>query len=205
MVRFTQVIRFPPLSYPQDALMPCLSERTVHYHRRKQERYVHRTNELVRDSPFEGLSLRRIVQEADRALAVADEPSAWIGDVFEQASQAWNHALMWRSMAPPDHRRTPHWAEQMERAWYDAAADAFGSAWLWVVMNADGRPEVELTADADRPRAGHPLLVMDLWEHAYYLDYPDARADYISAWWTRLVDWSFVERMAQGVVPEELL
>lgn len=184
--------------------MPCLSERTVHYHRRKQERYVHRTNELVYDSPLEGLSLMTVVTESEHTLSIEDEPSTWIVDVFEQASQAWNHSLMWRSMAPPDQHRLPPWAEQMERAWCEAAGDVFGSGWLWLVMGRDSRPEIEATQDADRPRTGQPLLVMDLWEHAYYLDYPDARTEYVSTWWRRLADWSFAERMARGIVPEEL-
>jgi Fe-Mn family superoxide dismutase len=201
----TVVIRVPPLPFQESALAPFLSERTVHYHRRKQDRYVHRTNELVRGTPLEGLTLGAVVHEAERSLDADDEPSPWIETLFEQSAQAWNHALMWRSMAPPTSRRSmPGWTRDLQDDWHDAIGSVFGSGWVWLVVRTDGHPAVEATEDADRPSLGRPLMVMDLWEHAYYLDYPDARHDYASDWWNKLADWDFAERTVEVGIPEDL-
>jgi Fe-Mn family superoxide dismutase len=177
----------------------------VHYHRRKQDRYVHRTNELVRGSPLEGLPLGTVVQEAERSMWSDEEPSGWIETLFEQSAQAWNHALMWRSMSPPAlPASAPSWTRDLENDWHDAVASVFGSGWVWLVLTTDGRLAIETTSDADRPSTGRALLVMDLWEHAYFLDYPDARQDYASEWWSELADWDFAERAVESGMPEEL-
>lgn len=195
----------PAMPYPEDALEPCLSARTVYFHRRKQVRYVERTQKLVRQSPLEGLSLSAVVTEIERVIDVEDEPSPWLEDLFDQASQAWNHALMWLSMSPPRApRHMPRWVRALEADWQDATASIFASGWVWLVLPPDGAPLVEATTDADRPRLGRPLAVMDVWEHAYYLDYPDAKAEYAETWWRRLADFRVAEKLVDGIVPEAL-
>lgn len=191
------------MPYAETALAPVLSARAVHLHRRKQERYVTRTRELVRRTTFSDLTLGQVVRESERQI-LADDAPAWMEDLFEQASQAWNHALMWRSMAPPDRRPpTPAWARELEAQWKDEAASVFASGWVWLCLTHDGDPEVVATADADRP-SGRPLAVMDVWEHAYYLDYPDQKQRYVDLWWDRLADWSVAEQILRGQLPQEL-
>ncbi len=198
MVRSRKVIVAPPMPYPEDALEPLLSAKTVHFHRLKQERYVRRTNELVRGTSLEEASLPEVVEVAGRMAAQDDDEL--VQTLFEQSSQALNHAQMWASMRPPTMdrgravgRRPPPAASRLEAEWRDEAARVFGSGWVWLVLGRDGRLTVEGTQDADRPCLGDPLLVMDVWEHAYYLDYPDARAEYVEAWWHALADWSVLE------------
>lgn len=190
------MIIVPPLPYSEDAFEPLLSARSVRLHRDKQERYVRRTNDLVRGTMFEGVPLPVVVDECARALDEDARPSAWLVDLFEQSSQALNHAQMWASMSPPArdaHGRIlptvyPAGIADLQERWRRAAASVFASGWVWLVAR-DGDLVVEATADADRPRHGRPLLVMDVWEHAYYLDYPDAKATYVDVWCTELAAW----------------
>lgn len=183
------------MPYPQDALEPFLSEKTVYYHRRKQERYVARVNELVSGTRLEGTRLPTIVDEAERALSAQDEELEWVRTLFEQSSQALNHAWMWQSMRPPGRTRrgVPVAAAHLLEDWRHEAGGVFGSGWVWLVRSLDGDLLVEATLDADQPRLGKPLLVMDVWEHAYYLDYPDSKSEYVDNWWHALADWSVLE------------
>jgi Fe-Mn family superoxide dismutase len=192
------------MPYPENGLRPYLSPHTVHFHRRKQERYVERTNVLVRESPLADLTLAEIVRTAERSVALEKDPSPWIEDVFDQASQAWNHALMWLCMAPANRRNPfPRWAKALEEDWKAAANTVFGSGWVWLTLTPDGRPMVQATPDAERP-SGRPLAVMDVWEHAYYLDYPDQKSRYVDEWWDHLADWSVVEQILDGKEPAAL-
>lgn len=196
------VIQVPPLPYSPGALAPYLSERAVHFHRRKHERYVARTNELVKGTALEGLPLGALVRETERSLIVDQDPSEWVENLFDQASQAWNHQLMWLSMAPPSRRTSPR--NELEEEWKEAAMQVFGAGWVWLVLSPEGEILVESTADAERPILGQPLAVMDVWEHAYYLDYPDAKADYVEAWWHDLSYWDVAAQIARGNIPEAL-
>lgn len=196
------MISLPALPYPETALEPYLSARAVHFHRRKQERYVHRTNELVRGTSFERLPLGELVREIER-LVLADDEDPWIEQVFDQASQAWNHALMWLCMAPPGPRRDiPRTVATLDQ-WEGAATTVFGSGWVWLCQESDGSPSIQATPDADRPQ-GRILAVMDVWEHAYYLDYPDDKQRYVRTWWKALADWSVPMAMLDGKIPKEL-
>lgn len=194
------------MPYELDALEPVLSEATVRFHRNKQMRYARATADLVRETPMRDLSLGQIAVQSTRL--IAEEPSAGRLALYEQANQAWNHALMWASMAPVDaHHVRPTWIEGLRDDWITAASNVFGSGWVWLILTPSGRCVVEATEDADRPSRGWPIAVMDVWEHAYYLDFPDAKSAYVDAWWTRLADWrvAVTARDTRGAVyPGEL-
>ena len=200
MVASEAVITVPPLPYAQDALEPFLSARTVHYHRLKQERYVRNTNRLLRGTPLQNAPLSVVIDEACAALDSAEDPSDWAISLFEQSSQALNHAQMWESMRPPDRDVggnlvpgvIPVQAAVLVERWHAEAKELFASGWIWLVRTQDGSLTVESTQDADRPVFGEPLLVMDLWEHAYFLDYPDAKSEYVEAWWSVLANWAAI-------------
>lgn len=198
------MIRPPPLPYSEDALLPYLSPRTVHFHRRKQVRYVERTVELVQGTSIEDLSLGEIVRASESMLR-RKNASDWAIELCEQASQAWNHALMWLSMSPASSsRRRPPWASELREEWFEQAASILGSGWVWLIVTPEGEIMVDATHDADRPEIGEPLAVMDLWEHAYYLDLPDQKNDYVRMWWDHLADWSVAAKILRGETPKAL-
>jgi superoxide dismutase, Fe-Mn family len=187
------------MPYGSHALEPVLSDATVRFHRRKQERYARKTADLVQGTMFADLTLGQLVHQAQRRRLVDPHPTGWIRSVCEQANQAWSHALMWLSMAPTTRQRVrPWWVPLLRDEWESAAREVFGSGWVWLVLSADGQPRVEATSDAQMPTRGSPLAVMDVWEHAYYLDYPDAKDDYVRAWWERLADWELAARLMAG-------
>jgi Fe-Mn family superoxide dismutase len=184
----------PPLPYAETALAPAISPRTVRFHYGKHHRgYVDRLNELVADSDLAPLPLEEVV----RRTAAVPEAS-----VFRNAAQAWNHAFYWRSLAPHGGRPGGELADRIDAdfggyarfvaAFAAAAAAHFGSGWAWLVLDAD-RLRVRTTPDADtpNPRRVACLLVVDLWEHAYYLDYQHRRADHVAALLDGRLDWGF--------------
>jgi len=184
------------LPYPEDALAPIISARTLAVHHGKHHKaYVDKVNELVEGTEFEGQALERIVLAAsgrtDRV------------ELFNNAAQAWNHAFYWRSMKPKAGARpTGPLAEKIDAAFggFDAlkkelvgaAVKQFGSGWGWLV--SDGHSlKVVRTANADVPftKGQTPLLAIDVWEHAYYLDYQNRRVDYVQAVVDKLLNWEF--------------
>ena len=184
------------LPYPEDALAPVISARTLNVHHGKHHKaYVDRVNELVEGTEFEGQALERIVLgtsgKTDRV------------ELFNNAAQAWNHAFYWRSMKPKGGGRpTGPLAGKIDTAFggfeafkkelASAAVKQFGSGWAWLV--SDGHSlKVVRTANADVPftRGQTPLLAIDVWEHAYYLDYQNRRADYAQAVVDKLLNWEF--------------
>jgi Fe-Mn family superoxide dismutase len=184
------------LPYPEDALAPVISARTLGFHHGKHHKtYVDKVNELIAGTEFEGQALERIVLAAsgrtDRA------------ELFNNAAQAWNHAFYWRSMRPKGGGRPGGvLAEKIDAAFGGfealkkelaaAAVKQFGSGWAWLV--SDGHAlKVVRTANADVPfiRGQTPLLTIDIWEHAYYLDYQNRRADYVQAVVDKLLNWEF--------------
>jgi superoxide dismutase, Fe-Mn family len=183
----------PKLPYAIDALAPKISKETLEFHHGKHHNaYVTRLNELLPSSKFANVtSLDQIVKEA--------EP----GVLFNQAAQHWNHSFYWKSLTPKGggEARGPV-AEAIKKAFGDfgtfkqkfteAAAGHFGSGWAWLVRDKDGSVKVVSTHDAGSPiRDGQtPLITCDVWEHAYYIDYRNARPKYIEAWW-ELVNWEF--------------
>ena len=183
----------PKLPYAKDALAPHISAETLEVHHGKHHaKYVKTLNELVKGSEWEGKSLEEIVRRSD-------------GKLFNQAGQHWNHSFYWNCMSPkgggdPSGKLADllkkHFGGLDEfRGKFDETAKAvFGSGWAWLVRRKDGSLGVEQTANAENPllRAGTtPLLTCDMWEHAYYIDYRNAKADYLKAFWN-VVHWDFV-------------
>jgi Fe-Mn family superoxide dismutase len=186
----------PPLPYGEDALAPVISARTVGFHYGKHhKKYVDTLNELVAGTPFEGKSLEAIIE----ATASQGEKAK----IFNNAAQAWNHMFYWRCLAPTGGGEpTGALGEQLKsafggfdkfrKAFADAAVAQFGSGWAWLVAD-DGELKVVKTSNAENPMvAGQtPLLTLDVWEHAYYLDYQNRRADHVEAVIDKLLNWSF--------------
>jgi superoxide dismutase, Fe-Mn family len=188
----------PPLPYGEDALDPVISARTMSFHYGKHHRaYVDNLNKLIEGTDFMNQSLEDII----KSTLVNPNRTA----IYNNAAQAWNHAFYWQSMRP-DGGGEPSGAakERIAAAFggYDgfkkefstAAVTQFGSGWAWLVVDKDKALRVLKTANADTPVAQglRPLLTIDVWEHAYYLDYQNRRADYVAAWLDKLANWDFV-------------
>ncbi|MDN5782004.1 MAG: superoxide dismutase [Fe] [Luteimonas sp.] len=188
-------IELPPLPYEHSALEPHISAETVDFHHGKHQRaYVERLNVLVTGTDFAEATLEEIVRRAQ-------------GEMFNNAAQAWNHAFYWQCLKPSagGGGGTPSGAlaEAIDKAFggfdafvkqFDALAlRTFGSGWVWLVQRSDGNLALAATANAATPLTGSdtPLLTCDVWEHAYYIDYRNARAKYLEAFWN-VVNWDFV-------------
>ena len=192
-------ITLPQLPYPYDALEPHISRTTLEIHHGKHHRaYVERVKTLAREVHLADQPLERIIQQT----AGQDSHRA----LFNNAAQAWNHAFYWRSLRPGG-GGAPH-GEIAERVQTDlggyghfvqqlvaAATGQFGSGWAWLVLDGN-KLKVTQTANADTPIAHGqtPLLTIDVWEHAYYLDYQNRRADYAAAVIEHLINWDFASR-----------
>ena len=186
----------PALQYSRDALAPHISNETIEFHYGKHHQtYVTNLNKLVEGTPWADKSLVEIVKEAE-------------GGIFNNAAQVWNHTFYWNGLSPKGGGE-PRGAlgemiardfgsfDQFKAVFTTAAATHFGSGWAWLVMDADRKLAVTATANAGCPlREGKaPLLTCDVWEHAYYIDYRNARPKYIEAFWN-LVDWGVVAKNA---------
>lgn len=189
-MRFT----LPMLPYVPNALEPAISEKTMAYHYGKHHQaYVDNLNRLLVGTPLEDADLKTIICEADGAL-------------FNNAAQVWNHTFYFASFSPEGGGeprgalRTAidaRWGsfavfkEEMNKA----ALALFGSGWVWLVSDKEGRLEIISEANAGNPlrRAYVPLLVFDVWEHAYYLDYHNQRASYLTSLWG-IIDWQVIEK-----------
>lgn len=182
----------PPLPYSRDALEPVISAETLDYHYGKHHQaYVTNLNNMVPGTDLEGSSLEELVLKSD-------------GGVFNNAAQVWNHTFYWNGLSPDGGGEpTGALAEAINDKFgsFDAFKDAFnksaignfGSGWTWLVKSADGGVEIVNTSNAACPvRDGLvPLLTIDVWEHAYYIDYRNARPQYMAEIW-KLVNWDFV-------------
>ncbi len=186
----------PPLPYPENALEPALSSRTLALHHGKHHRgYVDNVNRLVTGTPFAGLALETLVRQTAGAAEHAQ--------LFNNAAQAWNHAFYWRSLRPASDGIVPPAlkaridssfgsVDALKRELAAAATAQFGSGWAWLAMDGS-RLRVLATSNADSPLTHdlRPLLTIDVWEHAYYLDYQNRRAEYVNAVLERLINWDF--------------
>lgn len=188
-------IAFPALPYPADALEPHVSARTLEFHHGKHHKaYVDKLNAAIQGTAYEGQPLETIITGARQA-----------GDagVFNNAAQAWNHTFLWHSMSPNGGGEpTGALADAINAKFGDlagfraafntAALGQFGSGWTWLVRTADGL-DIVSTGNADTPLVDGvtPLLTLDVWEHAYYLDYQNKRDAYIDAYLDELVNWDF--------------
>lgn len=183
--------KLPPLPYAMDALAPYISIETLEYHYGKHHAaYINKLNDRIKDTEFADKSLEEIIMTAS-------------GQVYNNAAQAWNHAFYWHCMCPPGDQPTGEVLDVINRKFRSlegfetefstTANNHFGSGWTWLVMDQDGKLAITTTHDADTPlRHGQiPLLTCDVWEHAYYIDYRNARPDYIKAFW-QVVNWKFV-------------
>ncbi|MCY4258396.1 MAG: superoxide dismutase [bacterium] len=182
----------PPLPYSQSALEPHISANTLSFHYdRHHAGYVANLNRLAESTEWETAGLEQVVTGAS-------------GPIFNNAAQIWNHTFYWNSMSP-DGGGTPSGtiAAAIDAAFgsYDkfrskfatTATTLFGSGWAWLVANSNGGLEITQTSNADLPllHGQTPLLVADVWEHAYYLDYQNARPAYVEAFLDHLINWDF--------------
>jgi Fe-Mn family superoxide dismutase len=192
------MIPLEPLPYPYDALKPTISERALRLHHDKhQATYVRNTNSLAATAGLADESLADIVLKAWELRARG---------LYNNAAQAWNHDFFWRSMRPGGAKPPSALTRLISRefgsqagfkeAFVKAGANHFGSGWLWLVLR--GRTlRLGTTHDARNfltRRAITPLLVCDLWEHAYYLDFQNERGAYLGAWFDQVADWTFADR-----------
>ena len=191
----------PDLPYGRDALAPHISEETLNFHHGKHHAaYVNNLNGLIEGTDLENESLESIIKKA-----AADSGKAGL---FNNAAQVWNHTFYWHSMKPGGGGTpTGKIAEMIDRDFgsYDAfkesfstaGATQFGSGWAWLVLDASGKLAVRKTPNAETPLTEDgvtPLLTMDVWEHAYYLDFQNARPKYIETFLGELVNWDFANQ-----------
>jgi Fe-Mn family superoxide dismutase len=182
----------PPLPYAKNALEPIISEETLEFHYGKHHQaYVTNLNNLVPGTEFENASLDEIVMKAG-------------GGIFNNAAQVWNHSFYWNCLSPQGGGEpTGALADAINAAFgsFDAFRDEFsksavgnfGSGWTWLVKNESGGVEIVNTTNAGNPmtEGKTPLLTVDVWEHAYYVDYRNARPKYLEEIW-KIINWEFV-------------
>ncbi|HBC69947.1 MAG: superoxide dismutase [Duodenibacillus sp.] len=185
----------PELPYAMDALEPAMSRETLEYHYGKHHQtYVTNLNNALAGSGFEEASLKDIILNAK-------------GGLFNNAAQTFNHAFFWKCLTPGGGGEpqgalaeaiNAKWGSYaaFREAFAKAAAAHFGSGWTWLVKNKDGSLEILSTANAGNPitEGKKPLLTLDVWEHAYYIDYRNARPKFIAAFFEKLVNWRFAEK-----------
>ncbi|HEY0836410.1 MAG TPA: superoxide dismutase [Azospirillum sp.] len=189
----------PPLPYAYDALEPYMSSQTLHLHHDKHHQtYVTNLNNLTKDSPLANASLEEVVKQvAGDASKVA---------IFNNAGQVWNHTFYWQCMKKDGGGAIPSELEKrivdafgsvdkFKEEFSQAAITQFGSGWAWLYLDGETL-KIGKTGNADTPLAhGHkPLLTVDVWEHAYYVDYQNRRADFVKAYIDSLVNWEFVAK-----------
>ncbi|MYM26345.1 superoxide dismutase [Fe] [Duganella sp. FT135W] len=181
----------PPLPYAIDALAPAISQETLEYHYGKHHQtYVTNLNNLIKGTEFEALSLEEIIKKSS-------------GGIFNNSAQIWNHTFFWNSLTP-NGKGAPEGAlaEAINAKWgsFDkfkeeftkSAVGNFGSSWTWLVKKADGSLDIVNTSNAATPLTSDAkaLITIDLWEHAYYIDYRNARPKFIETFF-KLANWDF--------------
>jgi Fe-Mn family superoxide dismutase len=186
----------PPLPYAANALEPVISANTISFHYGKHHKaYIDNLNKLIEGTDLAGIPLEKIIT----ATAGKSDKVA----IFNNAAQAWNHAFYWQSLKPNGGGEPPAALKQKidssfgsvdacKKELAAAATGQFGSGWVWLVLDG-GKLKVVKTSNADNPmtQGMKPLLTIDVWEHAYYLDYQNRRADYVSAVIEKLINWQF--------------
>ena len=196
----------PNLPYEQNALEPHISAETLSFHHGKHHNtYVTKLNGLIEGTDFEGKDLEEIVRQSEGSNQ----------GVFNNAAQVWNHTFYWHSMKPSGGGE-PKGAladkinedfgsyDKFKEEFSNAGVAQFGSGWAWLVLNAQGKLEVRKTLNAETPLTSDakPLLTMDVWEHAYYLDFQNARPKYIEAFLDNLVNWDFANENFENAKSE---
>lgn len=186
-------LTLPELPYARDALVPHMSSETLDYHYGKHHKtYVDKANPLIAGTEFENMSIEDIILKSS-------------GGVFNNVAQIWNHTFFWNCLTPSQAEpgkkltdalvKTFGGVEDFKKKFTEAAIATFGSGWAWLVKNSDGTLEIVSTQGAGNPmtKGQTPLLTCDVWEHAYYIDYRNARPTYLEHYWA-LVNWEFVEK-----------
>ncbi len=182
----------PPLPYNKSALAPTISAETIEYHYGKHHQtYVTNLNNLIIGTEFETMSLEDMVLKAS-------------GGIFNNAAQVWNHSFYWHCLTPNSSgtpsgplaeaiTKTFGSIDEFKAQFSKSAATNFGSGWTWLVKNPDGSLEIINTSNAANPltQSKKPLFTVDVWEHAYYIDYRNARPKYLESIW-KIVDWDYV-------------
>ena len=184
--------KLPELPYPKNALEPHISAETLEYHYGKHHKaYVTKLNELIKGTKFENMTLEETIKTSE-------------GLIFNNAAQTWNHTFFWNSMSPKGGIHpggkileliNKKWTnfDKFKEEFSKTAVSNFGSGWSWLVQNGKGELEILNTSNADNPLKHDmkALLTLDVWEHAYYIDYRNARPDFVAAFWN-VVNWDFV-------------
>jgi Fe-Mn family superoxide dismutase len=183
--------KLPELPYAMDALAPHISKETLEYHYGKHHKtYVDNLNKLIPGTEFEKLSLEEIIKKSS-------------GGIFNNAAQIWNHSFYWNCLSPKGGEPSGALADAIKKSFGSSdefkqkfsqtAITTFGSGWAWLVKNAAGDLEIISTSNAGCPltEGKTPLLTCDVWEHAYYIDYRNARPKYVETFW-KIVNWDFV-------------
>ena len=190
------MIELPKLPYEMEALEPHISQKTLEFHYGKHHNaYVNNLNKLIAGTPFESKTLEEIVKTSQ-------------GGMFNNAAQVWNHTFYWNCMTPNPKKNAPTSKlmdaivrdfgsfDVFKEKFINACVTLFGSGWAWLVADKDGKLSIMQTSNAQTPLTTeglNPLLVCDVWEHAYYLDYQNLRANYVNEFWS-LINWEFVEK-----------
>jgi Fe-Mn family superoxide dismutase len=195
--------QLPPLPYPANALQPHISDKTLEFHHGKHHQaYVTNLNNLIKDGPKSTLTLDALIMESAKDPAQAS--------IFNNAAQVWNHTFFWNSMKPHGGGKpSGEVAQALDEAFggldtfkqqfKETAVGQFGSGWAWLVAERSALKIIK-TANADLPMAHgqKALLTVDVWEHAYYLDYQNRRPDFVQAFLDHLVNWDFVAQNLKG-------
>ncbi len=182
----------PKLPYAMDALQPYISKETLEYHYGKHHQaYVNNLNNLIKDTEFADATLEQIIKKSS-------------GGIFNNAAQVWNHTFYWNCLAPQNNNEPSGKLadaikkkfgsfEEFKKAFTQASVTTFGSGWGWLAKNAQGELEIISTSNAGTPMTQDKkaLLTCDVWEHAYYIDYRNARPTYVDNFW-KIVNWDFV-------------
>jgi Fe-Mn family superoxide dismutase len=186
-------LSIPELPYGKEALAPHLSAETLEIHYEKHHKgYLEKLRRIVENKPEERYRLEDLIRSSD-------------GDLYNNAAQVWNHTFYWRSMRPggggdpPDALREVianafGSVDSFRHEFAEAANGEFGSGWAWLVKDKFGRLRIQKSSDAENPMQGEfvPLLTLDVWEHAYYIDYRNERARYVTSFLDHLLNWDFV-------------
>ncbi len=189
----------PPLPYDKKALEPHISAETFDYHHGKHHQaYVTKLNELIKGTKFQEMPLEEIIKNSD-------------GGLFNNAAQVWNHTFFWNCMGPnkggaPTGKIadaiTKRWGsfDKFKEEFQKSAVGNFGSGWTWLIKSEDGGVEIFNTSNADTPmkHGKVAVLTLDVWEHAYYVDYRNARPKFVEAFWN-VVNWDFVNKNLSGI------
>lgn len=189
------MIELPKLPYKRDALEPHISQKTIDFHYGQHHAaYVKNLNNLIENSKFENMQLEDIIKNSE-------------GSIFNNAAQVWNHTFYWHCMTPEKScqpqalllktiERDFGSFDNFKQMFIKQAATLFGSGWLWLVCDKEGRLSLLQTSNAETPITNNelrPLLVCDVWEHAYYLDQQNLRLAYLNEFW-QIINWKFVEK-----------